>query len=428
MDAQDRATAAAPATLAGLSLPPTFVADHCIRTLFYQGPLSPADLAKHWRVHPEIAFEVLESLKAEGLVAIDGGQAAYDRMSRLRLTTAGREHAEAARHRTWYAGALPVALADLRRRDKRPGWAATPDAVRDALGRLALEPSLATEIGQAFCAGEVLTVAGLAADEQTPFARALGRTLQGTVELPYATFAAGAVIRVFDARHHVTVAAGESDLEGDILRSREPIGQWITIQRPAVLVRGGVLPSDVVPAYDHDAKFYLASTPFAANGGMLAVIDADNSPPGLRDLTQLWLSPARHGVGIILLRSGERIEVPWRAAVVIFRAEVSAVAAHRSAATPYEVDVSRLRADGLVATLQRRLGASEACAAVAEPLAAALHQSGLATRSAAAAAATYITDRAAYDGASLGVTAALLSRAVEFAGGALLLDADSKAA
>jgi len=406
-----------PTTLAELHLPPAFVADHCIRTLSYQGPMTPPEIARHWRVHDAIVVEVVDNLKAAGLVQIDSGRAGYDRLGRVRLTDGGQSRVDAARHRTWYAGALPVSLSDFGRNVSVPAeQAGLRETVRAELRALAFDRKAADEIGQALAAGAALTLEGVAADEQLDIATALRRALTGTVRLPYAVYAAGSVMRLFDPRYHRTTEQGVEEYdELDVLRTHREPTQWASAGRPAVTLTGGVLPSDVVPAYDDEARFYVAPAPLAASGGVLCVTDASANPDALAELARLWLIPGRHGTGIVLLRSGERIEVPWRAAAVLLGAKVTALPEAARRAVVYDVDVSALGEQTLAAFIARRLPAHASGQDAAGAIAELLTRVDLSNRRAAGEACRYLRDRAVYEGESFSLTPAVLHQAIDFA-------------
>ena len=76
---------AEPSTPADLHLPPTFVADHAIRTLAYQGAMTPSEIARRWRVGDAIVTDAIDSLKGAGVVELDAGQATFGPGGRVRL-------------------------------------------------------------------------------------------------------------------------------------------------------------------------------------------------------------------------------------------------------------------------------------------------------------------------------------------------------
>lgn len=408
--------AAEPMTLADLRLPPVFVTDHCIRTLFYQGAMSPVDLANHWRVHPDIAVEAVDSLKAAGLIEVESGQSTFERLGRVRLNSAGQAYVAQARSRTWYAGPLPVSLETFERLTADAATALTRrEGVRAALAPFHLEDSSIDEIGQAMAGGATIALAGVAPDEQPAFAAALGRALDDAITVPYAVYAAGAVIRLFDRRSHRAIerAPHGAGSDTDVLRTHNEDSQWTRIERPVLALAGGVLPSDVLPAYDEDARFYLAPTPFKACGGLLAILDGAANPEALGDLARLWLVPGRHGTGILLLRSGERIEVPWRASTVIFGASGATLPDALRDTLAYRIDVGPLTGTALRGFLAQRFAGSAIDERACEIVASALEHWDL-TRLAAAQASRYILDRARYEGDAFVLTDELAERAAAF--------------
>ncbi len=410
-----------PSTMADLHLPPTVVTEHAIRTLSYVGAMNAAELARHWRVRDGVAVEIVASLKAAGLISLDSAQSNFERTGRVHLTAAGLARVESARQRTRYAGPLPVALPDFERLaeigDAPPIDRSNLEA---ALEASAIAPEAASEIGQAIAGDATLAIRGLAFDEQSAVAGVLSATLKSEITVPYALYAAGSVVRVFDGRYHHSSDDPSETTGGDreVLRAHEEFSQWASIERPCVAFAGGVHESDVLPAYDEEARFYVAPAPFAACGGMMIVYDAASNPAALTQLARLWLIPGRTHTGLILLRSGERIEVPWRASTVLFGDVGAALPSTLREALTYNVDVSELRDAALRTFIENRLrGANVFDAESMRGLADLLEQRTLSTRSVVAMATRYLLDRAAYEHESFAPTAAILERAVGFAAG-----------
>jgi hypothetical protein len=379
--------------------------------------MTPSEMARHWRVGEHIASEIVAALKASNLVATESAQTGFEGSGRVRLTTAGEERVPAARQRTFYAGPLPVALSDFEQHvATRLDSGARTRTVEMALAELAIDAGVAAEIAQAVTAQSTVAISGLAGDEQLDIIAALTTSPSSEISLPYAIYAAGAVIRMFDRRYHRTNEDADDNGEQalDILRTRASIDPWLAVQQPTVILSGGVQPSDALPAYDEEARFYLAPAPLAAAGGILAVLDADANPNALADLARLWLVPGRYQIGVLLLRSGERIEVPWRATTVLLGATPRTLPAALRPALVYSIKVGELNDTSLHAFLARRFTSAGLDTAV-EPLGAALKQAGVTRRDAAARAARYVLDRAAYERDEFSGNASLLQSAIEFA-------------
>ena len=409
---------AEPTSVAGLHLPPTFVVDHCIRTLAYHGALMPGELARHWRVQDSVATEVTESLKASGFIELAAAKPGFERSSRLRLTAAGEARVEVVRRRTWYAGPLPVSMREAsdRMSEDKP-LQLDRSAVERALCDLAIDAPIAMEIGQAVGSGATLALSGIAGDEQMAIAQAIGTAISGEVTFPYALFASGAIVRLFDARYHVQPEQRLVE-DDDILRNRETVAQWLSVMPPIVTLAGGIQPIDVAPAFDDAARFYLAPPPFAARGGLLAVLDSDESRRGLAHLARYWLMPGQRQTGVMPLRTGERIEVPWRAATVLLSVNPLSVEALEDSLA-YSLDASALGSEQLVQFLSMRLQpVASISGPTIESIAAILQRASVHTRPAAARAATYLRDRAAYEGDAFSVTPSALEATLSFAASA----------
>jgi DNA-binding MarR family transcriptional regulator len=406
-----------PATVADLHLPPTFVADHAVRALAYEGTMTLADIARRWHVDHAIAVEVVESLKSAGLVELDAVQTTFERNARIRLTASGNVRVAAARSRTWYAGAVPVSLTEFEQRIDLGAEACAVPRSDETLTQLGVAPHLAAEIGQAVQAGATLALQGASFDEQAQIACTLGQALGGAVSLPFALYAAGSIIRVLHPPFHSIGESRPEDAPGrDILRSHDSQTRWATVSRPVVTLAGGIQTTDVLPAYDDEARFYLAPTPLVACHGLLAVMDSDANPAGLSELARLWLIPGRYRVGVLVLRSGERIEVPWRAATLLFGPAAPVLPSALKAAVSYGVDIAQLHGEMLAAFLTIRLEDAAVFPAHAiATIVGLMERRGLTTRTAGAIVARYLRDRAAYQGPSFSLDESILERALDVA-------------
>ena len=376
------------------------------------------ELATHWRVPGEVAQQAIEPQKAAGLIETETNRSNLETLQKWRLSASGHARVETARARTWYAGPLPVSLADYEQTARaEPRTSNKRARLRASLDPYFFEDSLADEVAQSVAAGASLALGGVAPDEQHALAAALHAALEGSVSVPVAIFAAGAVMRVLDPRvHHANAVRTRSPLgmeDSDLLRTRETATQWADVSPPLVTIAGGVLPTDVIPAFDADARFYLAPAPLVAAGGLLAVCDAASSDPAALDgLARNWMVPARRGEAVLLLRTGERIEVPWRASLIIF-AHADDLPPRAASAVQYALDASGIGGAALRGFLAARLGhlRSDAIETVAELI----ERTDMGTRTAAAAVAQYLNDAQLYRGAEFSLSEQTLSAALQFA-------------
>ncbi len=413
-----RDPATEPASVDELHLPPTFVVEHALRTLSYQGAMTATEMARHWRVQDGVATEIMQALKSGALIELDSGQVNFDRISRVKLSAAGQARVDSARQRTRYAGAIPVSLSDFASRaDDAPGVTFELAILKESLSRFGFAPEASIEIAQALSAGATLALSGVAFDEEDVVADALRSALTGVITIPHALYAAGSIVRLFDSRYHrPTEAQSQGEGSLDVLRSsRDHVKQWVTAMPPAVILSGGVSAADVLPAYDDESKFYIAPPPFAASGGLLAILDAATHEGALADLARLWLIPGRRGTAVLQLRSGERIEAPWRAATALINVTPSMLPVTLRDAFLYAIDVATLDEGAIAPFLASRLPESIIATEAVTTFAATLADSGVRTRTQVALAAMYIRNRAAWEGSAFTITETVAARAVEFA-------------
>jgi hypothetical protein len=182
-----------------------------------------------------------------------------------------------------------------------------------------------------------------------------------------------------------------------------------------VELAGGIQTGDVFPAYDDEARFYVAPLPFAACHGLLAVMDSDANPPALAELARLWLIPGRYRVGVLVLRSGERIEVPWRAATLLFGPARQVLPPALRPAVSYGVDIAELRGELLATFLAVRLTDAAFPAHAIGRVVGLMERRELTTRAAGANVAQYLRDRAGYEGAAFSLSESTLERALDVA-------------
>jgi hypothetical protein len=193
------------------------------------------------------------------------------------------------------------------------------------------------------------------------------------------------------------------------------VTQWARVPRPLVSISGGVLSTDVTPAFDEDARFYLAPAPLVAAGGLLAICDAPSSDPAALDsLARYWIVPSRRGGAVLLLRTGERIEIPWSASLLLF-ANIDELPATSAAAVQYTVDASAIAGGALRAFLSARLRGDAFPPDAIEVIASLVERTGLATRAASAAVASYLRDCREYLGTEFAVSDQVLSAALQYA-------------
>ena len=303
----------APTTLqeAGLSL--DLVTQLALKTLFFAGELSGADLAKRLGVSFGVVEPALEFLKVQQRCEIVGSAIAGGPSYRYRITTEGRSVAALFLQQSQYVGAAPVPIAQYQKymtsRRRVVTDAVTRDEVQRGFSHLVVGDAVLNEIGPALNSGQSIFIYGPPGNGKTVIAQALRGLLTGDVEIPHALEVEGNIIRVFDpVNHEVRPELPEDSV---IESASKKDSRWVTCRRPMVQTGGELTLESLDLAFDPRLGYYHAPLQLIANGGILLVDDFGRQRCAPRDLLNRWMVPLESGVDHLTLQSGVTFEVPF---------------------------------------------------------------------------------------------------------------------
>jgi predicted ATPase with chaperone activity len=304
-----------PSTLeeAGLSL--DLVTQLVLKTLYFAGELSGADVARRLGVHFGVVEPALEFLKVQHHCEVVGAALVGGPSYRYRVTTEGRTVARLFLEQSQYVGIAPVPFAQYRtymaahRRATNPN--VTRDQVRQGLSHLVLGSVVLDEIGPAVNSGQSIFIYGQPGNGKTTIAYALRNLLFGDIEVPHALEVEGSIIRVFDPiTHEATDAAEDNQLTVNVSMSKDR--RWTTCRRPMVIAGGELTLESLDLSYDARLGYYRAPLQLIANGGMLLIDDFGRQRAAPRDLLNRWMVPLEGGMDFLTLQSGWTFEVPFQ--------------------------------------------------------------------------------------------------------------------
>ena len=305
---------APPTTLdeAGLSL--DLVNQLVLKTLYFSGELSGADVAKRLGVLFGVIEPALEFLKAQHHCEVVGGALVGGSSYRYRITNEGRTVAALYLQQNQYVGIAPVPLAQYRRYMDDWGESATAhvsrEAVQNELSHLVLGDVVLDEIGPAINGGQSIFIYGPPGNGKTTIAHALWGLLDGDVAIPHAIEVEGSIIRVFDpVTHQERRAAEESLLTLNPTTAHDR--RWAVCRRPMVKAGGELNLSSLDLSFDPRLGYYRAPLQMVANGGILLVDDFGRQRCAPRDLLNRWMVPLESGTDYLTLQSGLTFEVPF---------------------------------------------------------------------------------------------------------------------
>ena len=305
---------AAPVTLedAGLSL--DLVSQLALKTLYFSGELSGADIAKRLGVLFGVVEPALEFLKSQRHCEVVGGAIIGGSSYRYRISNEGRTVAGLYLQQSQYVGVAPVPLAQYRQymeyRRSAGALSVSRADVYQAFSHLVLDPAVLDEIGPAINGGRSIFIYGPPGNGKTVIAHAVRELLVGYVEIPHAIEVEGNIIRVFDPVSHEEVAWPDEDqLSVDSHAAQDR--RWVTCRRPMVKTGGELTLESLDLSYDPRLGYYRAPLQLLANGGMLLVDDFGRQRTAPRDFLNRWMVPLESGTDYLTLRSGLTFEVPF---------------------------------------------------------------------------------------------------------------------
>jgi hypothetical protein len=305
----------APLTIKQAGLPADLVLQLVLKSL-YLGDATGLDLSRKMclpfpALDPIVSHARMEHLieVKNSAVVLQTGAAGY----RYGLTDVGRARAQQFLEASQYVGPAPVPLSQyVAAVAAQAVERSTIDRERLAAGlsHLVVNSRMLDQLGPAVNAGKALFLYGPAGNGKTAIARAIGRTVGGTIHVPHAVEVDGQIILVHDPVNHSPREHAEPDTDQLVLEETWD-RRWVEIERPVVVV-GGELTLDLLDLrFDPLSRFYEAPLQMKANGGVFLVDDFGRQRVAARDLLNRWIVPLESRVDYLTLHTGKKFEVPF---------------------------------------------------------------------------------------------------------------------
>jgi predicted ATPase with chaperone activity len=285
-----------PRTLAELKLSKAFIVDLTLKIMHYSGSPSTAQLMRRIGLGQSILQEVLTTLQEERLCEILSQSDLYTGNYRYRLSERGTARVMEALERTRYAGPAPVTAeqyAEVIRVQQAHRQTPPRERIMAMLDKLVLAPEVADAVARALHSGKATIFHGPSGNGKTVIMEQFARNLDGAVLVPYAIYAYGQVIRVFDPSIHEPVE--EFDERNSVKDDAKLDRRWVLVRRPVMVLGSEVGPESLDLAYDPQARFYQAPPHVKAEGGVLLVDDLGRQKIEPHDLMTRWLIPVERG-------------------------------------------------------------------------------------------------------------------------------------
>jgi hypothetical protein len=306
-----------PRTLAEVGLSKAFLTDLALKIMHYSGSPSAAQLMRRLGLGRSMVQQILTALQEERLCEVMSQSDLFTGNYRYRLSERGTARAAEALERTRYAGPAPVTAeqyTETMRAQQAQRQPLSRERIEAILNESVLAPEIADSIARALYSGKSALLYGPSGDGKTSILERFSRSLDGAVLVPYALYAYGQVIRVFDPSIHEPVEElGDRDTvkdDGNVDR------RWVLVRRPAVFLGSELSPELLDLAYDPQARFYQAPPHIKAQGGVLVADDLGRQKTEPRELMARWLIALERGWDSLGLITGEKLTLPFDAQIL----------------------------------------------------------------------------------------------------------------
>ncbi len=302
-----------PRTFGELGLSRAFLSDLCLKIIHYSGTPSMAQLIRRLGLGHEVVAQLLAGLTEERLIEILSQSDLYTGNYRYRLSERGHTRAGEALERSRYAGPAPVTADqynEVLRRMHAQKQVSGRAGIKAILNEFVLSPEVSDSIARALFSGKAAILYGPYGNGKTVILERYSQNLEGFALVPYAIYAYGQVIRVFDLSIHQPL---EDIEEANMVRDDGKMDRrWVVIKRPAVVLGAEMGLESLDMAYDQQARFYQAPPHIKAQGGALIVDDFGRQAITSRELLTRWLIPLERGWDTMGLVTGEKLTVPFQ--------------------------------------------------------------------------------------------------------------------
>ena len=295
-----------------MGLSKAFLTDLTLKIMHYSGSPSAAQLMRRLGLGQTTVQQILTALQEDRMCEVMSQSDLFTGNYQYRLSERGTARVTEALERTRYAGPAPVTAeqyAEVIRAQQTQRQTTSPAHIKAILDQLTLAPEVADAVARALYSGKTTMLFGPSGNGKTSILERFARNLDGAVLMPYAIYAYGQVIRVFDPSIHEQVE--ELDERNLVKDDSKLDRRWVLVRRPAVVLGSEIGPESLDLTYDPQARFYQAPPHVKAQGGVLVVDDLGRQKTPPRDLMSRWLIPVERGWDSLSLNTGEKLTIPF---------------------------------------------------------------------------------------------------------------------
>jgi len=302
-----------PVTASALGLDRALLLDLTLKTLFYGGRMTRAEISDAMKLSGSAMQDILHAAKADDLVQIPGSDGQSPAGYQYTLTQKGVDRAHEAFSRSGYVGPAPVPLAAYVRQTAQQtvrGTTMSREQVRHALGNLVLSDETLERVGRAAASRRSTLIYGNSGNGKTSVVRALGAAATDSILIPYAIEMLGQIVRLYDPSKHELAHDHLPAPDGSLFGERRD-RRWVAIRRPVIWAGGELTKHSVELQWDERTRLYEAPLQLKANGGTLIIDDFGRQRMPAVDLLNRWIGALEGNTDHLTLHTGQMVEAPF---------------------------------------------------------------------------------------------------------------------
>lgn len=305
-----------PTSFDDLGIPKAVVENLVIKHIAAYPKSDILQLTKLLCINSHMIEDVIAGLRSKSMVEVfQAASSTFSTQStgnvRYGLSESGLQEADAAFVKDAYLGPVPVSLIQysemVQAQDVRAQMVNRADveyALSDVLGA----HRMVGVLGPAINSGRALLLYGSAGSGKTFVATKILNSLNTSVYIPYAVFAAGNIIKVFSPQHHKKVTSSEIQ---SITFKEQFDRRWCLCERPSIQV-GGELTMDMLEVnHSEHNKVWMAPLQMMANNGIFIIDDLGRQPMPVDTLLNRWIVPMEYFYDYLNLPNGQQISIPF---------------------------------------------------------------------------------------------------------------------
>jgi predicted ATPase with chaperone activity len=307
-----------PQTAADTGLPASFIQDLALKIIYFAGEMQAHTIAEEMRLpHANLVENALTFLVKEEFCQITGATGYSERAYRYTVTGKGSAKAQELLARSQYAGPAPVPLDlynEAMRKQGIGGVSVERSSIGGAFSDIVISDAMLRRVGPAVNSARSIFLYGPPGNGKTTIAERMARLLGGSVYIPYAVYADGQIIRVYDQINHKALGEGNGrGIAGELARRDM---RWVLCQRPFIVAGGELTLETLDLIFDPVSKTYEAPFHMKANAGMFLIDDFGRQQMRPQDLLNRWIVPLEKRYDFLTLQTGKKIEIPFDELIV----------------------------------------------------------------------------------------------------------------